>query len=524
MNAKWCAIAVLTVIVGAFVAHASDLIPKYEYELDEVLLLRVDLTDPNTSGRADPCSITYTIYDVNTADDTLTAVTGIEDVNMTGPRVSKPGVYMSLVTLSEPNFAEGGTYMVIIDVNMAGVLGEKSGVFAVVAAESASVDVDEIYARIAPLVPTDFNNVGITANNLHVHLKAADDNVPVDPNMADITTTGDPVPLSAVSGKVESDVLYWLNVAAQALADSDDNQADMRTVLDARGMTQAWAGDVATTNTTVATNLDAAISSRLSTAGYTALSADAVTNLNSYFGDLGWAEHYDSTNQVLNVGVTYWNGAAAGALVTREEGQADSQAGAAAALTAQGYTSALATAIGTTNSTVATNLDAAVSSRSSHSAANVLTALGTGSWITAMPWNAAWDAEIESETNDALVAIHLDHLFAADYDPASKPGVATALLNELIESDSGVSRFTENALEQAGATPEEIWAYIIDGSVTAKQWAASSLASMVGITTITDHGTTRTNKYYKQDDTTIQYQITYRESNGSRTTGGEIEP
>ena len=43
---------------------------------------------------------------------------------------------------------------------------------------------------------------------------------------------------------------------------------------------------------------------------------------------------------------------------------------------------------------------------------------------------------------------HLDHLLAADYDPASKPGVATALLNELIESDSGVSRLTANALEQ----------------------------------------------------------------------------
>ena len=43
---------------------------------------------------------------------------------------------------------------------------------------------------------------------------------------------------------------------------------------------------------------------------------------------------------------------------------------------------------------------------------------------------------------------NLDHLLAADYDPASKPGVATALLNELIESDSGVSRLTANALEQ----------------------------------------------------------------------------
>lgn len=57
--------------------------------------------------------------------------------------------------------------------------------------------------------------------------------------------------------------------------------------------------------------------------------------------------------------------------------------------------------------------------------------------------------EINAEVDQALADIHLDHLFAADYDPASKPGTATALLNELVESDAGVSRFTTNALENA---------------------------------------------------------------------------
>lgn len=77
----------------------------------------------------------------------------------------------------------------------------------------------------------------------------------------------------------------------------------------------------------------------------------------------------------------------------------------------------------------------------------VIGALGAG--LTAIPWNSAWDAEVQSECADALTAIHLDHLLATDYDPASKPGTATALLNELVENDVGVSRFTENALEQA---------------------------------------------------------------------------
>ncbi|MHA2250154.1 MAG: hypothetical protein ACXAD7_07320 [Candidatus Kariarchaeaceae archaeon] len=64
-------------------------------------------------------------------------------------------------------------------------------------------------------------------------------------------------------------------------------------------------------------------------------------------------------------------------------------------------------------------------------------------------------AATEAEVEDALQAMHLDHLLGVDYDPAAKPGVATALLNELIESDVGVSRFTANALEQApsGGTP-----------------------------------------------------------------------
>jgi hypothetical protein len=58
-------------------------------------------------------------------------------------------------------------------------------------------------------------------------------------------------------------------------------------------------------------------------------------------------------------------------------------------------------------------------------------------------------AEVNAQVDSAIETYHLDHLFAADYDPASPPGTATALLNELIESDGGVSRFTVNALENA---------------------------------------------------------------------------
>ncbi|QDP56137.1 MAG: hypothetical protein Unbinned1524contig1001_8 [Prokaryotic dsDNA virus sp.] len=36
-----------------------------------------------------------------------------------------------------------------------------------------------------------------------------------------------------------------------------------------------------------------------------------------------------------------------------------------------------------------------------------------GAGLTAVPWNSAWDAEVQSECNDALVAIGLDHIVSA---------------------------------------------------------------------------------------------------------------
>ena len=71
---------------------------------------------------------------------------------------------------------------------------------------------------------------------------------------------------------------------------------------------------------------------------------------------------------------------------------------------------------------------------------------GTKTTLDAL--NDVSTAQVNAEVDTALADIHLDHLLAVDYDPASKPGVATALLNELIENDGGVSRYTANALEQ----------------------------------------------------------------------------
>jgi hypothetical protein len=62
---------------------------------------------------------------------------------------------------------------------------------------------------------------------------------------------------------------------------------------------------------------------------------------------------------------------------------------------------------------------------------------------------ATMKASVNTEIDTALADIHLDHLLATTYDPASKPGAADALLNELVENDGGVARYSANALEQA---------------------------------------------------------------------------
>lgn len=61
--------------------------------------------------------------------------------------------------------------------------------------------------------------------------------------------------------------------------------------------------------------------------------------------------------------------------------------------------------------------------------------------------NNVSSATVKSQVTSALTDIHLDHLFAADYNPAVKPGVATAWANEIVVSDGGVTQFSTNALE-----------------------------------------------------------------------------
>lgn len=90
-----------------------------------------------------------------------------------------------------------------------------------------------------------------------------------------------------------------------------------------------------------------------------------------------------------------------------------------------------------------------------------------GAGLTAVPWNAAWDAEVQSEVADALAAydpptnaeMEARTIAAASYATAANLAtvdtvvdaikVTTDKVDDTLEDDAGTFRFTTNALEQA---------------------------------------------------------------------------
>lgn len=62
-----------------------------------------------------------------------------------------------------------------------------------------------------------------------------------------------------------------------------------------------------------------------------------------------------------------------------------------------------------------TTIPAQIAALNNLSSGQVVAALGTGSWASAIPWNAAWDAEVQSECTDALNA----------YDPPTRAELTT---------------------------------------------------------------------------------------------------
>jgi len=91
-------------------------------------------------------------------------------------------------------------------------------------------------------------------------------------------------------------------------------------------------------------------------------------------------------------------------------------------------------------------------------------------------------SNVSADVLTVMQDLHLDHLLAVTYSPSSKPGVADALLNEIIVNDGGVSQFSTNALENA---PGGVGSVNVDVTVAATAVTATSVTDAGLMTVVT---------------------------------------
>ena len=124
-----------------------------------------------------------------------------------------------------------------------------------------------------------------------------------------------------------------------------------------------------------------------------------------------------------------------------------------------------------------------------------------GAGLTAVPWNAAWDAEVQSEAEDALVTHRLDELLNADSDiDGAAPPTVGSVFHELMSKTAGSFTFDQatDALEALRDRGDAAWTTATGFSThsAADVWSAVTrtltagtniaLAKGTGVTGFTD--------------------------------------
>ena len=84
--------------------------------------------------------------------------------------------------------------------------------------------------------------------------------------------------------------------------------------------------------------------------------------------------------------------------------------------------------------------------------------------LTAQPWNAAWDAEVESEANDALVALNLDHLIKVAKDTNWATTVTKESVIDLMTSKDTAQNY-DRATDSLEAIQDDLT--VVSGGVAA---------------------------------------------------------
>lgn len=100
-----------------------------------------------------------------------------------------------------------------------------------------------------------------------------------------------------------------------------------------------------------------------------------------------------------------------------------------------------------------------------------------GAGLSAIPWNASWDAEVQSECADAITAASLP----------TAAGVADAVWEEAIADHSGTTGSTAEQLAAAGASGDP-WATALPGSYTSGQ-AGAILGGVLNVNAVQLGGT-----------------------------------
>lgn len=112
----------------------------------------------------------------------------------------------------------------------------------------------------------------------------------------------------------------------------------------------------------------------------------------------------------------------------------------------------------------------------------------TGAGLTTVPWNAAWDAEVESEVTDSLIAHNLDHLMktataAADMTTEVTDGT---VISRMITSDADTSGYDLATDSQEAIRDNQA----AGGGVaydTAQAGAASTITLAAGSSAVNDN-------------------------------------
>ena len=134
----------------------------------------------------------------------------------------------------------------------------------------------------------------------------------------------------------------------------------------------------------------------------------------------------------------------------------------------------------------------------------IVNAIGsTGTGLTAIPWNASWDAEVQSEVEDAIVVHRLDELLNADSDiDGVAPPTVGSVFHELMSKTAGSFTFdqTTDSNEAIRDRGDAAW-------ITATGFSTHSAADIWAVAT-------RALTVLDEDSTTLDLDATIRAAIG----------